>query len=153
MWYIYGTAGKQRPRCRAAGSHLQDRPCDVERRHRVGQGGGRQIIADRLGADESQALPTVIDIDGRYHMFFCYRQSFDFRSDRDAATASATRTPTTCETGRATTRSPASTSRRRAGTADMQCYPHVFECDGQVYLLYNGNEFGRHGFGAAVLER
>ena len=29
----------------------------------------------------------------------------------------------------------------------MLCYPHVFECDGKVYLLYNGNEFGRYGFG------
>ena len=28
----------------------------------------------------------------------------------------------------------------------------LFECDGSVYLLYNGNEFGRHGFGIAVLE-
>ena len=34
----------------------------------------------------------------------------------------------------------------------MLCYPNVFECDGNVYLLYNGNEFGRHGFGVAVLE-
>jgi hypothetical protein len=33
----------------------------------------------------------------------------------------------------------------------MQCYPHVFECDGKVYLLYNGNEFGRYGFGLAEL--
>ena len=37
--------------------------------------------------------------------------------------------------------------------SDMLCYPHVFECDGEVYLLYNGNEFGRYGFGLAVLER
>ena len=36
--------------------------------------------------------------------------------------------------------------------SDMQCYPHLFRCDGKVYLLYNGNEFGRHGFGVAVLE-
>jgi hypothetical protein len=35
--------------------------------------------------------------------------------------------------------------------ADMQCYPHAFECDGSVYLLYNGNEFGRYGFGLAKL--
>ena len=27
----------------------------------------------------------------------------------------------------------------------------VFECDGDYYLLYNGNEFGRYGFGAAKL--
>jgi len=28
----------------------------------------------------------------------------------------------------------------------------VFECAGSIFLLYNGNEFGRFGFGAAVLE-
>jgi len=27
-------------------------------------------FANRLGVDESQALPTVIKIDGKYHMFF-----------------------------------------------------------------------------------
>ena len=30
-------------------------------------------------------------------------------------------------------------------------YPHVFECDGITYMLYNGNEFGRYGFGLAKL--
>ncbi len=36
--------------------------------------------------------------------------------------------------------------------SDMQCYPHAFECDGRTLLLYNGNEFGRYGFGLAELE-
>src|SRR3546814_16858582 len=39
----------------------------------------RQIITNRLGEDESQALPTVNKLDDRHHMFFCYRQSFDCR--------------------------------------------------------------------------
>jgi hypothetical protein len=34
----------------------------------------------------------------------------------------------------------------------MQCYPNAFECDGSVYLIYNGNDFGRDGFGIARLE-
>ena len=38
-------------------------------------------ISDRLDQEESQALPTVIAIDGIYHMFFCYRQSVDFRGE------------------------------------------------------------------------
>jgi hypothetical protein len=37
--------------------------------------------------------------------------------------------------------------------SDMLCYPNAFACDGRVYLLYNGNAFGRHGFGAAILEQ
>jgi hypothetical protein len=35
--------------------------------------------------------------------------------------------------------------------SDMMCYPHFFKVENQVYLLYNGNEFGREGFGLAVL--
>ena len=38
-----------------------------------------------------------------------------------------------------------------AWDSDMLCYPYIFECDGQAYLLYNGNEFGRYGFGLARL--
>jgi len=31
-------------------------------------------------------------------------------------------------------------------------YPHVFEVDGKVYMLYIGNQVGRYGFGLAKLE-
>jgi hypothetical protein len=34
----------------------------------------------------------------------------------------------------------------------MLCYPAVFDCMGQRYLFYNGNGYGRTGFGLAVLE-
>jgi hypothetical protein len=33
----------------------------------------------------------------------------------------------------------------------MQCYPWVFEHDGAWYMLYNGNDYGRTGFGLAKL--
>ena len=31
-------------------------------------------------------------------------------------------------------------------------YPYVFDHGGARYLLYNGNDYGREGFGLAVLE-
>ena len=34
----------------------------------------------------------------------------------------------------------------------MHHYPHVFKLDDKWYMLYNGNEFGKYGFGLAVLE-
>lgn len=34
----------------------------------------------------------------------------------------------------------------------MVAYPHTFTVNGKRYLLYNGNAFGRDGFGVAVLE-
>ena len=37
--------------------------------------------------------------------------------------------------------------------SEMLCYPHVFKCDDNIFMLYNGNQFGRYGFGLAVLDR
>ena len=36
--------------------------------------------------------------------------------------------------------------------SNMQHYPHVFKIDDKYYMLYNGNDFGRFGFGLAVME-
>jgi len=153
MWYIFGAGWKK---------FSPDTPPDRTYKigHAVSSDGvnwikeeARQIIADRLGADESQALPTVIEIDDRYHMFFCYRQSFDFRKNMDRG----------YRIGHASSKYLAHWTRDDENPllditpgdwdADMLCYPHVFECDDKVYLLYNGNEFGRYGFGLAVLEK
>ncbi|MBX3644875.1 MAG: hypothetical protein KF720_17595 [Rubrivivax sp.] len=152
MWYIFGTGWK-----RYAPDAAPDRTYKIG--HATSLDGidwqkeeARQIVADRLGPDESQALPTVIHTDGRWHMFFCYRQSFDFRANPDRG----------YRIGHAWSDDLSNWTRdddnpRLEVVADdwdgqMQCYPHVFACDGRVYLLYNGNQFGRLGFGLAVLE-
>lgn len=36
--------------------------------------------------------------------------------------------------------------------SEMVCYPFVFEHKGQKYMLYSGNEYGKSGFGYAILE-
>jgi hypothetical protein len=152
MWYIFGTAWKT-----FAPGSPPDRVYKIA--HATSHDGrswikeeGRQIVADRLGPDESQALPSVVQIDGRFHMFFCYRHSSDFRRNRARA----------YRIGHAYSEDlvtwvrddiPVIDCTPGDWDADMLCYPNVFHCDGQVYLAYNGNEFGRHGFGLAVLER
>ena len=150
MWYIFGTHWK---------SYAPDMPPD--RTYKIGHATspdglnwhrqGQPVIADQLGHDESQALPTVIRIDNRYHMFFCYRESFDFRQTRGRG----------YRIGHAWSEDLVRWIRddehpKLCGTADdwdsdMQCYPNVFACDDRIFLLYNGNEFGRHGFGLAEL--
>jgi hypothetical protein len=37
--------------------------------------------------------------------------------------------------------------------SEMICYPYVFEHLGYMYMLYNGNGYGKTGFGLAVLEK
>ncbi len=34
----------------------------------------------------------------------------------------------------------------------MIAYPNIYEYEGRKYLIYNGNGFGKTGFGYAVLE-
>ena len=36
---------------------------------------------------------------------------------------------------------------------EMICYPYVFDHKGKRYMLYNGNGYGKSGFGLAVLEK
>jgi hypothetical protein len=153
MWYIFGTGWK-----RFSADVPPDRTYKIG--HAVSADGinwvkeeARQIIADRLGTDESQALPTVIGIEGRYHMFFCYRQSFDFRANKDRGYRVGHAYSDDLANWTRDDSNPFLDGTPGSWDSDMQCYPHVFECDNKVYLLYNGNAFGRQGFGLAVLER
>ena len=153
MWYIFGT-GWNKFSVEAA----PDRTYKIG--HAVSLDGinwdreeGRQIISDRLGVDECQALPTVINIDGRYHMFFCFRQSFNFRQNKDRGYRIGHAWSDDLMNWVRGDEDPNLSFTPGGWDSDMLCYPHVFEHDGKVHLLYNGNEFGRYGFGLAVLER
>ena len=86
-------------------------------------------------------------------MYFCYRSSVDFRKNKN----------NTYRIGYAYSNDLINWKRnddlvgidvsKDGWDSDMQCYPHIFRCDDNIYLLYNGNKFGRFGFGAAVLEK
>ena len=152
MWYIFGTGWKK-----YSSETLPDRTYKIG--HAVSEDGinwvkeeARQIVSDRLGPDESQALPTVIEIDGRHHMFFCYRQSFDFRLSKERGYRIGHAYSDDLNNWIRDDENPWFKGSQGEWDSDMQCYPHMFECDGVVYLLYNGNEFGRFGFGLAMLE-
>jgi len=151
MWYIYGTKWKK-----FAESDPPDRVYKIA--YAISEDGinwrrdGQQIISDRLNADECQALPTVIYLNGTYHMHFCYRQVYGFRTQ----SSNAYRIGYACSNDLINwTRddSKAGMDISEDGwDSQMQCYPHVFQSGEKVYMLYNGNEFGRFGFGLAVLD-
>lgn len=152
MWYIFGTGWKK-----YAPDAAPDRTYKIG--HAVSKDGidwvkddGRQIIPDQLGPDESQALPTVVKFGGAYHMFFCYRESFDFRKAKGRGYRIGHAWSSDLENWVRDDENPRLESLVGEWDSDMQCYPNVFEWNGKVYMLYNGNEFGRHGFGLAELE-
>ena len=152
MWYIFGVGWKK-----FSTDAAPDRTYKIG--HAVSSDGinwvkeeARQVIADRLDADESQALPTVIGINGRYHMFFCYRHSSDFRKNKDRGYRIGHAYSDDLANWVRDDEHPHLDITNGDWDSEMMCYPHAFECDGKTYLLYNGNEFGRYGFGLAVLE-
>ena len=151
MWYIFGTKWQK-----FIDTDPPDRVYKIA--HATSPDGfnwqrdGRQIINDRLNADECQALPTVIQLNGKYHMYFCYRQAYSFRQDSRRAYRIGYASSVDLETWVRHDALAGIDVSDDDWDSQMQCYPHVFECDSNVYLLYNGNQFGRNGFGLAVLE-
>ena len=152
MWYIYGTKWI---------THSNGEPPDriYKIAHATSADGvswnkeGRQIIGDILNPDECQALPTVIKIENRYHMFFCYREATGFRRNKSRSYRIGYAFSDDLVNWKRDDSNVGIDVSDDGWDSSMQCYPHVFEMDGVVYLLYNGNEFGRFGFGLARLEQ
>lgn len=151
MWYIYGTKWQKfnetEPPDRVYKIAHATSPDGIN-----WQRDGRQIISDRLNADECQALPTVLCVGGVYHMYFCYRQAYGFRQDSSRAYRIGYAKSIDLKTWFRNDELAGIDVSSEGWDSQMQCYPHLFECDDKVYLLYNGNEFGRNGFGLAILE-
>lgn len=151
MWYIFGTRWV---------AHTPGTPPDrvYKIAHATSVDGidwkkeGRLIISDKLNADECQALPTVIQIANRFHMFFCYRQCSDFRNNRSRSYRIGYAFSDDLVNWTRDDENVGIDVSEEGWDSDMQCYPHAFDMDGDIYLLYNGNEFGRLGFGLAKLE-
>ena len=111
----------------------------------------KNIIEDILEPNECQAGPDVFYLDDKYHMYFVYRYALDFRSNIKRG----------YRIGYATSNDLFNWSREdknvgikysdKGWDSKMAHYPHIFELDGNHYMLYNGNDFGKEGFGIAIL--
>ncbi|MBS0575398.1 MAG: hypothetical protein JSS45_03070 [Proteobacteria bacterium] len=152
MWYIFGTGWKH-----YAPDAAPDRTYKIG--HATSTNGvswqkeeARRIVADRLGPDESQALPSVLRIGTRWHMVFCYRQSFDFRKNSARGYRLGHAWSDDLSTWVRDDHDLGIDVSAEGWDSEMMCYPHLFEYAGRPHLLYNGNAFGRDGFGLAVLE-
>ena len=110
-----------------------------------------QLISDSLGPTEAQAMPTVIKINEQYYLFYCYREVFDFRRNPKNTYKIGCAVYMDLRNWR-----PEEVCFQQEGLADdwdsqMRCYPHAFTWNGKNYLAYNGNNFGKEGFGIAEI--
>jgi hypothetical protein len=109
---------------------------------------GRDLIADRLDVDECQASPDVFFHDGLFHMFFCYKYAADFRNNSRGYRIGYASSPDLQSWSRADDQAGIDLSDTGWDSQSM-AYPHVFELDGEMFMLYLGDQVGRYGFGLA----
>lgn len=87
--------------------------------------------------------PSVIKLNNRYHMWFAYRGKeyrIGYASSDDGINwnrQDELAGITVSESG---------------WDSEAICYPHVFKHDDKIYMIYNGNHYGKEGLGLAVLE-
>ena len=101
---------------------------------------------------EAIARPWIVRESDRYRMWYCHRETVDFRTDPRAS----------YHIGYAESADGVSWERKDdevgidlsddGWDSDMIEYPAVYSHGGTMHLLYNGNGFGAAGIGHAVLE-
>jgi len=137
------------------------------------------IVCIPLQGDAGISVPSVLKWRGKWRMWYSYRGGKGYRTDPKTAYrigyaesqdgdvwVRKDRPSSSLRCERSAKRSgqgPSSSSgqdsgpgpltgKREAWESVMQCYPRVYEYGGKLHMLYNGNGFGKTGFGHAVWE-
>ena len=107
----------------------------------------RGIVCIDFKSKEEYAIsrPCVIKEDGTYKMWYSYRGGRDTYRIGYAESADGIMWERKDEE--------AGIDVSESGwDSEMICYPWVFEHKGKKYMLYNGNSYGKTGFGYAILK-
>ncbi|MFN0201530.1 MAG: hypothetical protein ACKVTZ_08415 [Bacteroidia bacterium] len=101
-------------------------------------------IPYQLGVAQAFSRPTVMVDENGYKMWYSYRdgKGTKYRIGYAHSVDGLVWENRLAETG--ITVSPS------GWDSEMICYPFVFEHNGRYYMAYNGNEYGKTGFGIAV---
>lgn len=111
----------------------------------------KDLVPVRIEKDEAQASPDVFFLNGEYHMFFCYRYSKGYRS-KERGYRIGYAVSTDMENWERHDENVGIDVSEDGWDSEMVSYPHVFFLDGNLYMMYLGNQVGRFGFGLAILE-
>jgi predicted GH43/DUF377 family glycosyl hydrolase len=107
-------------------------------------------ILPTLSPAECQTNPSILALNGRFHMWFSHRHGTQFRNRERGyrggyASSDNLRTWSRCDELSILEPSDA------GWDSEMVCYPNVFRHGEELWMLYSGNHFGRDGFGLATI--
>jgi hypothetical protein len=100
---------------------------------------------------EAFSHPNVLKIDNIYHMWYCYRNSYDYRDGKGSYRLGYAQSTD----GIAWQRRDSELNMHPSDEgwdSTMMCYPYVIKDNDKLIMFYNGNGFGKSGFGYAILE-
>ncbi|RXT50658.1 glycosylase [Bradyrhizobium betae] len=112
---------------------------------------GADLIEDRLDEDECQAGADVIARAGRFHMFYSYRKSQNYKGKDGGYRIGYAVSDDLVKWKRNDELAGLGVS-ADGWDSEMANYGHVFSLDGETYMIYQGNEMGRTGIGLARLQ-
>lgn len=109
------------------------------------------FVIPMRNSEEAIARPTVIFKNNTFHMWYSYRDSRNFRDGDGSYRIGYSYSID----GKTWIRADQVAEVPRSGLewdAHMQCYPYVIKINGNFYMFYNGNSFGKTGIGLAIWE-
>jgi sucrose-6-phosphate hydrolase SacC (GH32 family) len=151
MWYIYGIKWIQNAEVNGLESRVYKIAFARSKDAISWQNSSERIISNVIGEDECQALPTVCKIGNRYHMYFCYRSAIGFRDTTGKGYRLGYAYSDDLITWTRDDQMGGLELSEDGWDSEMMCYPHLFKVQNKVFIAYNGNAFGKEGFGIAEL--
>lgn len=101
--------------------------------------------------NEAFSHPNVIFSDGKYHMWYCYRDSHDYR-DGAGSYRIGNAISTDGMHWQRQDENVGITTSDEGWDSKMICYPYIVKVEEKLIMFYNGNGFGKSGFGYAIWE-
>jgi hypothetical protein len=110
-----------------------------------------EVCLEQKHPEEALTRPTILVKNNVFHMWFCYRGSRNFRDGEDSYRIGYAYSRNGINWIRDDSQAGITVS-KNGWDANMIGYPYIATTQYGVYMFYNGNGFGRSGFGVAVLE-
>ncbi len=101
---------------------------------------------------EAITRPAIVKIGNIFYMWYCYRGSRSFRSGKDSYRIGLSSSSNLKNWRRIDSKSGIKKS-KIGWDSKMIAYPSVVKIGGSIIMIYNGNDFGKEGFGYAILRK
>lgn len=112
---------------------------------------GKDLLESVLEENECQASADVIFANDKYHMFFSYRYNLGFKIKGRGYRIGYAFSNDLISWRRDDAKAGIDVS-EEGWDSESVSYAHIFKMDETYYMLYQGNQMGKFGFGLARLE-